>query len=105
VTSPVNDVTALGRRRRVRVVPPITDEELAAEAMAADPGAPVPDDAVPFDGDGDARALLPEWYMPVPSLRRTRSRVVVFTGVAISMAFGNIAGFCVTNGFPEFVFR
>ena len=41
----------------------VIDEELAAEAMAADPDVVVPDDAVPF-GASESEGLLPEWYMP-----------------------------------------
>ena len=46
----------------------ISDEELEAEALAADPDAPVADDAVPWatavgGADDD---LLPDWYMPAP---------------------------------------
>jgi len=43
----------------------ITDEELTALALAADPGSPFADDAVPWrslESDGDP--LLPDWYMP-----------------------------------------
>ncbi|HEV7534294.1 MAG TPA: hypothetical protein VGP90_01590 [Acidimicrobiia bacterium] len=44
----------------------VTDEELTALALAADPDTPVGDDATSFfDGVGpDAGGLLPEWYMP-----------------------------------------
>ena len=52
-----------------------TDDELTALALAADPDAPIPDDAVPLSStDDQAAALLPEWYMPAPSLRRSPSR-------------------------------
>ena len=51
----------------------LTDEELTAEALAADPDAPIDDDAVPFDtGAANGMQLLPDWYMPAPSLRRSR---------------------------------
>ncbi len=79
-----------------------TDAELAELALAADPNAPIPDDAVPFgqpDADG---ALLPDWYMPVPgSIRRTRPRVVAVVGIIASLLVVNGAGFCVTYGWPE----
>ncbi len=47
----------------------LTDEELTDLALAADPDAPVADDAVSLwglarDNDED---LLPEWYMPAPA--------------------------------------
>ncbi len=83
---------------------PITDAELTALAMAADPDAPIPDDAVPFGSADDASLpLLPSWYMPAPSPRVDRPRRIVFAGLVCSLLFANIAGFCVTNGFPEFV--
>ena len=52
------------------------DEELAALALAADPGAPLPDDAVSIwelDAD-DNTSLLPNWYMPAPMAGRRRLR-------------------------------
>jgi hypothetical protein len=82
----------------------ITDEELTALALAADPDAPVPDDAVPFgDNDPTAFALLPEWYMPAPGIHRSRGRAAVMLAFAISLVIINIGGFCVTYGIPEFV--
>lgn len=83
---------------------PITDAELAELAMAADPDAPIPDDAVPFaSADPPGAALLPEWYMPAPVARPGRGRRIVFAGLACSLLAANVVGFCVTNGFPEFV--
>src|SRR5204863_1407641 len=82
-----------GRRRRQRSVPPpgerygtrrrrrvgvvitddrISDAELTAQALAADPDQPLPRDAVPFQGDPTPGIdLLPEWYMPRPALGRS----------------------------------
>ena len=78
-----------------------TDDELAAEALAADPDVVVPDDAVPFArpaGEG----LLPEWYMPAAGTgRRTRGRAVVVVGLIVSLIVVNAAGLCVTYGWPE----
>ena len=45
----------------------ISDEELTALALAADPTELLDDDAVPFDG-GSAEGLLPDWYMPAPQV-------------------------------------
>ena len=82
----------------------ITDEELTAEALAADPDCPLRADAVAFEsGDSGGRSMLPEWYMPAPSPGRSRGRVIVFTVLAGSLVAGNVVGFCVTFGFPEFV--
>ncbi len=79
----------------------VIDEELTAEAMAADPDVIVPDDAVPF-GVSETERSLPEWYMPAPgSIRRTRPRVVAVTGLVLSLLIVNAAGLCVTYGWPE----
>jgi hypothetical protein len=79
-----------------------TDEELTALALAADPEAPIPDDAVPFGQPDVDGALLPEWYMPLPgSIRRTRPRVVAVVGIIASLIVVNGAGLCVTYGWPE----
>ena len=79
-----------------------TDDELAELALAADPEAPIPDDAVPFGQAEHDVALLPEWYMPAPSsIRRTRPRVLAVAMIVGSLIVVNGAGFCVTYGFPE----
>lgn len=82
----------------------ISDAELTALALAADPDAPIDDDAVPFgDRDPATFPLLPDWYMPAPSLGRSRWRAYVLLGIAGALVLGTIGGFCVTYGFPEFV--
>lgn len=84
----------------------VTDEELTAEALAADPesAGEFGPDAVPFDTAATTgMQLLPDWYMPAPSLRRSRGRVFVLATIAASLAAGNVIGFCVTFGVPEFV--
>lgn len=82
----------------------ISDEELTALALAADPDTPIDDDAEPFgDHDPATFPLLPDWYMPTPSLRRTPWRATVLVGIAVALVLGTIGGFCVTYGFPEFV--
>ena len=79
-----------------------TDDELAELALAADPDAPIPDDAVPFGRSERDRSLLPEWYMPAPSsTRRTRPRVLAVAAIVGSLIVVNGAGLCVTYGFPE----
>ena len=47
---------------------PVDDDELTAEALAADPDAVVPAGSVPlWELTGDATAQpLPAWYMPAP---------------------------------------
>jgi hypothetical protein len=82
----------------------VTDEELSAEAMEADPDVDVPDDAVPFaERIGEhPSGLLPDWYMPPPrSFRRTRPRVVAAVGLVLALLLVNAAGLCVTYGWPE----
>lgn len=79
----------------------ITDEELAAEALAADPDAPIADDAEPFDV-GTGAGLLPEWYMPTAGpVRRTRTRRIVVAGIIVFLLLVNGVGLCVTYGVPE----
>lgn len=80
---------------------PFSDDELTALALAADPDAEIPDDAVPFEVPDDGAALLPEWYMPAPSLRRSPGRVVVLTTTAVALLVVNIGGVCVTYGIPD----
>jgi hypothetical protein len=84
------------------LVDPFTDDELSALAMAADPDAPIPDDAVPFGQPAVDGVLLPEWYMPAPgSFRRTRTRVIAVSAIIGSLLLVNGAGLCVTYGWPE----
>ena len=80
--------------------PPLTDEELTALALAADPDAPLPHDAVPFSPDGTADgALLPGWYMPTPvRVARTRGRVVAAIAVVAGLVVINALGLCITYG-------
>ncbi len=79
----------------------ITDEELEAEALAADPHAPIDDGAEPF-GAPPGPGLLPDWYMPVNGpIRRTRTRRFVVVGIIVSLLLVNGAGLCVTYGLPE----
>ena len=80
----------------------ISDDELAALALAADPDAPIPDDAVPFAStDGTAYGLLPAWYMPAPSLRRSRRKTLILAGIVFALMVIDVMGLCVTNGAPE----
>jgi hypothetical protein len=85
----------------------ITDDELAAMALAADPEAEVGDDAVPIweFAREESEELLPAWYMPSP-MARTRllhgwRRSVVLLLIA-SFVLINAAGLCVTYGWVQF---
>ncbi|MDQ3737746.1 MAG: hypothetical protein M3337_01080 [Actinomycetota bacterium] len=80
----------------------LTDEELTAEALAADPDRPLGPDAVPFADEGRPAGLLPEWYMPTPmSRRRTPLRMAVVAFVVLAFLAASAAGLCTTNGFAE----
>jgi hypothetical protein len=78
-----------------------SDDELAELALAANPDAPIDDDAVPF-GQREGGALLPDWYMPVPAglARSPRKRATVGL-IVLSLLALNGAGLCVTYGVIE----
>jgi hypothetical protein len=84
----------------------ISDDELAALALAADPEAPVDDDAVPlWELVGYAAdRYLPEWYMPAPLggrvLRGWRRRVIVL--LIVSFLVIDAYGLCNTYGLVKF---
>ena len=86
--------------------PPVDDDELIREALAATPDPPVPDDAVPFeasvDGGPGGAGLLPSWYMPAPqATRRSGRRTVVVAVLVGSLLLVEAVGLCVTYGLPE----
>ncbi len=80
----------------------VTDEELTALALAADPDAPLPADATPFRAGGeedDGNALLPGWYMPAPvAVPRTPVRTVAAIAVVAGLVLINVLGLCITYG-------
>jgi hypothetical protein len=82
----------------------MTDDELCAVALAADPDADVADDAVSlWDLTGHAPQPLPAWYMPAPmgsGLRGWRRRLARFNVAMIIAAFVaiNAYGLCNTYG-------
>lgn len=84
-----------------------TDAELTALALAADPDAPLADDAVALAEvlAADGRPLLPSWYMPAPAggappLHGWRRRVIVLviaaflviTAFGLCNTYGNLHG-------------
>ncbi len=80
----------------------ITDDELTAEALAADPDAPIDVEATPFGADDTGPDLLPAWYMPAPrGYRRSAGRRLAVIGVIVALLVVNGAGLCVTYGWPE----
>ena len=79
---------------------PVSLDELTAQALAADPDAPLAADAVPFLGDGSAGgALLPSWYMPVPATfpRRPHHRVAALAVIGSFLVINGL-GLCITYG-------
>jgi len=87
-----------------RTMPSLSDEELTALALAADPDAPLPEDAIPWNGVDATRAgLLPDWYMPAPAASRRGSTTktvvaLLIVGFLVIDAFG----LCITSGFLSF---
>lgn len=82
----------------------ISDEELTALALAADPDdVSIDPDAEPFGLGDRGTELLPAWYMPAPMHHgdaSTRRRWVV-AGIIVALLVVNGAGLCVTYGIPE----
>lgn len=81
---------------------PITDEELTALALAADPDADPGPDAVPLWSLDVPMAPggLPGWYMPAPAAARPDRgwrRVVVYVIIAAFVAIA-ASGLCSTYG-------
>jgi hypothetical protein len=81
----------------------ISDEDLAAEALAAEPLDVVGEDAVcwwDMTDEGDL-GLLPDWYMPSAKAGARRlvgwKRVLAWTLVIMFLAI-NAAGLCSTYG-------
>ena len=78
---------------------PISDAELTAQALAADPDA-IPDPgAPPWSAFGGGDGLLPDWYMPAPVTGR---RGWGPRGIAALVILGflviNACGLCITYG-------
>ena len=78
----------------------ISDDELAELALATDPGAPLPADAVPI-GVHLSRfaAPLPLWYMPpVARSGRRRWKAPVVLAVVAAFLLIDAMGLCNTYG-------
>jgi hypothetical protein len=82
---------------------PVTDAELTALALAADPDVTPDRDAVPLSEalDDGRVGLLPDWYMPAPMgaaapLRGWRRRVIVV--VILAFLVITAYGLCNTYG-------
>jgi hypothetical protein len=89
------------------VLEPLTDDELTALALAADPDVEIGDDAVSvWDvSASEPEDLLPAWYMPSPStgsrLLHGWRRTVVLLVIA-SFLLINAYGLCSTYGWVGF---
>jgi hypothetical protein len=79
----------------------VSDEELTALALAADPTAPLAPDAVAWRGAADSASwLLPEWYMAAPrATGRRRGTLVVIAAVLVGFLVIDAFGLCITSGF------
>jgi hypothetical protein len=81
---------------------PISDAELEALALAADPDAPLDASAVPFGVAPDEGLLLPSWYMPAAHrARHSRGTTAVVALVVLAILVVNAVGLCVTYGHLE----
>jgi hypothetical protein len=82
----------------------LTDEELTALALAADPNAPLSADAVPLSVHlAQFAGALPQWYMP-PAMARNGSRwrlPVIGTIIAAFLIIDGL-GLCNTFGLINF---
>jgi hypothetical protein len=79
---------------------PISDEDLTALALAADPSEPLPEDAVPWTVVlAQSLPALPGWYMP-PAMSRADKpwrRPVVLT-IVVALLIIEAFGLCNTYG-------
>jgi|CXWK01.1.fsa_nt_gi hypothetical protein len=78
----------------------LTEDELTAQALAADPDGALSPLAVPFRTEPTKGAdLLPDWYMPavVPG-RSTPARRAVALAVVVAAVVINGLGLCITYG-------
>jgi hypothetical protein len=81
----------------------LSDAELTALALAADPDAPLDDDAVPLSVHLAQLAItLPEWYMPA-AVARPGGRWRIPVVVAIVSAFLLIEALGLCNTFGQLV--
>jgi hypothetical protein len=77
----------------------LSDEELTALALAADPDAPLADDAVPIGMHLAQFGSLPLWYMPPAMARGGRRWKAPFVIAAVAaFLLIDAAGLCNTYG-------
>jgi hypothetical protein len=89
-----------GGRPQVTEGVPLSEMELTELALAADPDAPLDDEAVPMAIYlGQAPGLLPEWYMPAPWARRaTTWRLPVVVAIVAAFLVIEAMGLCTAFG-------
>ena len=77
----------------------LTEDDLEAQALAADPDPAVAPDARPFAATSSGLDLLPDWYMPspVPGRATPGRRAVALVVVAAALVINGL-GFCLTYG-------
>jgi hypothetical protein len=82
----------------------VTGAELEALALAADPDAPLPADAVPYDRVlGTAPSLLPDWYLGRAAVAHaSRWRRPVVLAVIAAFVLIDAGGLCSTYGVITF---
>jgi hypothetical protein len=80
--------------------PGLTDDELAALALAADPDAPLGEDALPLSlYPGEIFGALPLWYMPPAMARGLRGwRTLPIFAIIASFLVISAFGLCITYG-------
>jgi hypothetical protein len=78
----------------------LTEAELTELALAADPDAPMADDAIPLSVYLEqAPGLLPSWYMPSPMARGgKRWRIPVVLVIVAAFVIIEAFGLCSTFG-------
>jgi hypothetical protein len=78
----------------------LSDEELEELALAADPTAPLPDDAVSYELIvGSGPELLPDWYMGhATRVHASKWRRPVILALVVAFLAIDAAGLCSTYG-------
>jgi hypothetical protein len=96
----MHDPSVLGAPNGADATEIVTGDELDALALAADPSAPIPDDAVPYDQVvGAGPSLLPEWYLGrATAVHASRWRRPVILAVIGAFVLIDGAGLCSTYG-------
>jgi hypothetical protein len=77
----------------------VSEDELIRQALAADPDAPIDDDASPLY-EASPGGLLPLWYMPAPATTPTGSsrRLALAALIVVALLVVVSSGLCVCYG-------